>query len=285
MNKQQTKALYEQIMSEVALIVKKKLNEAYESSALKKFIAFAKSLAKKNNKYYEIHFIKNGKNYDVINVRYDGTLYNGTYKNCLSDLTDDNIYGKKFYEHDDLTKVLKGKTPSWKNLKQSTTGQKISCVVLVDWEEVKKSDNAEVLAGLFINENGTRQILAAIQKNIDRSKEKTVQLDTSNDPRKWTAAKWKDIFANIKNDYTKFKKQRGDKAALELSETVNKLSGNDNVLAAMSKLFGYKIEKDTAVRFLYVFLLDGKHYGWLNPMFKDDRFVKLFKKYNPNKEV
>jgi hypothetical protein len=272
-------------MSEVALMVKKRLNEAYESSALKKFIAFAQSLAKKNNKYYEIHFIKNGKNYDVINVRYDGTLYNGIYKNCLSDLTDDNIYGKKFYEHDDLTKVLKGKTPSWKNLKQSTTGRKISCVVLVDWEEVKKSDNAEALAGLFIEENGTRQILASIQKNIDRGKEKIVKIDTSNDPRKWTAAKWKDVFANIKNDYTKFKKERGDKAALELSETVNKLSGNDNVLAAMSKLFGYRIEKDTAVRFLYVFLLDGKHYEWLNPMFKDDRFVKLFKKYNPNKEV
>ena len=150
MSDRQSKVLYEQIMSEVALIVKKRLNEAYESSALKKFIAFAQSLAKKNNKYYEIHFIKNGKNYDVINVRYDGTLYKGTYKNCLSDLTDDNIYGKKFYEHDDLTKVLKEKTPSWKNLKQSTTGQKISCVVLVDWEEVKKSDNAEVLAGLFI---------------------------------------------------------------------------------------------------------------------------------------
>lgn len=89
----------------------------------------------------------------------------------------------------------------------------------------------------------------------------------------------------IKDDYTKFKKERGDKAALELSATVNKLSGNDNVLAAMSKLFGYKIEKDTAVRYLYVFLLDGKHYGWLNPMFKDDRFIKLFKKYNPDKEV
>jgi len=122
MTEQQTKVLYEQIMSEVALMVKKRLNEAYDSGALKKFIAFAQSLAKKNNKYYEIHFIKNGKNYDVINVRYDGTLYNGTYKNCLSDLTDDNIYGKKFYEHDDLTKVLKGKSPSWKNLKQSTTG-------------------------------------------------------------------------------------------------------------------------------------------------------------------
>ena len=51
----------------------------------------------------------------------------------------------------------------------------------------------------------------------------------------------------------------------------------------MSKLFGYRIEKDTAVRFLYVFLLDGKHYGWLNPMFKDDRFVKLFNKYNTDK--
>ena len=62
MTEQQTKVLYEQIMSEVALMVKKRLNEAYDSSALKKFIAFAQSLAKKNNKYYEIHFIKNGKN-------------------------------------------------------------------------------------------------------------------------------------------------------------------------------------------------------------------------------
>ena len=283
MNKQQAKALYEQIMSEVALVIKKRLNEAYDSGTLKKFIAFAQSLAKKNSKYYEIHFIRNGKNYDVINVRYDGTLYNGTYKNCLSDLTDDNIYGKNFYEHDDLIKVLKGKSPSWKNLKQSTIGRKISYIVLVDWEEIKKSDNAEVLACLFIEENGTRQILASIQKNINRSKEKTVQI--SDDPRKWDAAKWKDVYAMIKDDYTKFKKERGDKAALELSATVNKLSGNDNVLAAMSKLFGYKIEKDTAVRYLYVFLLDGKHYGWLNPMFKDDRFIKLFKKYNPDKEV
>lgn len=285
MTERQSRLLYEQIMNEVALIVKKKLNEAYESSALKKFIAFAQSLAKKNKNYYEIHFINNGKDYNIINVNYAGMLYKGINKNCLSDLTDDNIYENKFYEHDELIKVLKGKSPSWKNLKQSTVGRNISCVVLVDWGKIRKNDDTEALAGLFIEENGTKQILAAIQKNIDRSKEKQVQLDTSNDPRRWNAAEWKYIFAKIKDDYTKFKKERGDKAALELSETVNKLSGDDNVLAAMSKLFGYKIEKNIAARFLYVFLLDVKHYGWLNPMFKDDRFVRLFKKFNPGKDV
>jgi hypothetical protein len=165
-------------------------------------------------------------------------------------------------------------------------GTKLSGTVSdnIQWK-IRKNDDTEALAGLFINENGTKQILAAIQKTNDRSKEKTVQPDTSNDPRRWNAAEWKYIFAKIKDDYTKFKKEHGDKAALELSETVNKLSGDDNVLAAMSKLFGYKIEKNIAARFLYVFLLDVKHYGWLNPMYKDDRFVRLFKKFNPGKDV
>ena len=226
MTYQDKKALYEQIMSEVALIVKKKLNEAYESSILKKFIAYAQTYAKKSNKYYEIHFISNGKNYDIMNLRYDGVFYNGIYKNNLSDLTDDNIYGKKFYEHDELTKVLKGNKPSWKNLKKATAGRKISCLVLVDWEEVKKSDDAEAIAGLFIEEKGTAEILAAVQKSAERHKNKKVEIDTSNDPRKLTSAKWKDAFSKIKKNYLKFKNERGDKAALELSDTINKMSNN-----------------------------------------------------------
>ena len=187
-------------MSEVALIVKKKLNESYESSILKKFIAYAQAYAKKSNKYYEIHFISNGKNYDIMNLRYDGVFYNGIYKNNLSDLTADNIYGKKFYEHDELNKVLKGNKPSWKNLKKATASRKISCLVLVDWEEVKKSDDAEAIAGLFIEEKGTAEILAAVQKSAERHKNKKVEIDTYNDPRKLTSAKWKDAFSKIKKN-------------------------------------------------------------------------------------
>lgn len=279
----QSKKLYEEIMAEVAVAVKKIINESYESGALKKFIAFAQSLAKKDNKDYEIHFICNGKDYDVINVRYDGTLYDGIHRNCLSGLTDDNIYGNRFYVRDDLSKVLKGKEPTWKSLKQSTAGRKVSCLALVDWNEVRKNDAADALAAVFVEEKGTAQIFAAVHKSSDRRKQKEIKMET--DPKKWTAAEWKDVFSNIKDDYAKFKKEKGDKAALELSETVNRMSANETVLVAMSRLFGYKIEKMQAVRFLYVFLLDGRHYGWLDPMFKDKRFVELYKKYNPDKEI
>jgi hypothetical protein len=57
------------------------------------------------------------------------------------------------------------------------------------------------------------------------------------------------------------------------------------VLAVMSKLFGYKIEKDIAVKMLYIFLLDGDESGWLKPLFKDERFVSMFKKLHPNKDI
>ena len=69
------------------------------------------------------------------------------------------------------------------------------------------------------------------------------------------------------------------------SKEITKIKEFIQIAVAAGIVIEYKIEKDTAVRFLYVFLLDGKHYGWLNPMFKDDRFVKLYKKYNPDKEV
>lgn len=237
-------------MTEVSEIIKRRLNESYESSVLKKFIDYARSYAKKNNKYYEIHFVMNGRSYDMINIKYDGELLKGTYRNALSGLTDDNIVSGNFYKHEDLFRVLKGQKAQWDTMVKMTQNRSYSFLLLVDYEEVKRNKSTEVAAAIIIEKNGTKQIFDAAKKSEERKDKKIIQIEK--DPKKWTVAEWKDVYACIKKDYDEFKKTHGDKAALFLSKTVNSMMKDDRVKNVLRQQL--RDGKDMT-RFLYGFML------------------------------
>ena len=270
-------------MADVARIVKSHLNEAYSSNILKKFIEFSKEEAKKHKDYLEIHYIAEGRNFEMLNVKYDGTVFNGIYKNHLSDLSDDNIYGNRFYVGTEIKKVLKGETPSFERIRNITSKTNhLSCLVLVDWNDIKNDYSKEVIAALFINPAGTKEFYDSMKKSLDRKQEKVIKI--SDDPKKWTTAEWKDVYSRIKNEDNKFKEEHGDKAALELSETVNKLVANQNVITAMNRILQTSLDKKTATKYLYCFLLDVESL-WFNKMLKrDERFLKIYNKFHPDKK-
>lgn len=262
-------------------MTKKHINESYDSNILKKFIAYAKDYAKKNNKYYEIHFVWQNQSFDMINVKYDGTLLKGTYRPALSDLSDDNIVSGNFYKTEDLFRVLKGQKAQWNTMKSMTVGKKFSFIVLVDWEEVKRNKNTEVIAAMIIEPNGTKQIYDAIHKGLERRDAKKVEAQfIDGNSKEDKAAIWKDVYKSIRKAYDKFKADNGDKAALELSDSVKKLVNNQDCINTMNKLFDMRLDKETATKYLYAFLLDIKT-GWrYNPLEKDERFVRLYRKFH-----
>lgn len=283
MTYEERKSLYESIMTDVARIVKSHLNEAYNSNILKKFIEFSKEEAKKHKDYLEIHYIVEGRNFEILNVKYDGTVFNGIYKNHLSDLSDDNIYGNQFYVGTEIKKVLKGETPSFERIRNITSKTNhLSCLVLVDWNDIKNDYSKEVIAALFINPAGTKEFYDSMKKSLDRKQEKVIKI--SDDPKKWTTAEWKDVYSKIKNNYNKFKNEYGDKAALELSETVNKLVANQNVITALNKILQTSLDKKTATKYLYCFLLDIKSLWFNRTLKKDERFLKIYQKFHPDKK-
>lgn len=278
MTYEEKKSLYESIMLDVARIVKQKLNEAYESGILKKFIEFSKDEAKKRKKYLELILLVEGKAFNVINVKYDGMTFDGIYKNPFSDLSDDNIYGKKYFVGNELDKALKRNSHSFDVIRKMTLDNHLSCVVLIDWEKVKNDRSEDVIAGLFINPQGTKEIYDAIKKTSERGKNKIIQIE--NDPKKWTSAEWKDVYARIKDEYGKFKKENGDKAALELSETINDLVANKDFMGYLNRVLQTSVDKKIATKYLYCFLLDLPSLWINNTLKKDDKFMKLFKKFH-----
>ena len=280
MTYEEKKSLYESIMLDVARIVKQKLNEAYESGILKKFIEFSKDEAKKQKKYLELILLVDGKAFNVINVKYDGTTFNGIYKNPFSDLSDDNIYGKKYFVGNELDKALKRNSHGFDVIRKMTLDNHLSCVVLVDWAKVKNDRSEDVIAGLFINPKGTEEIYDAIKKTTERGKNKIIQIEK--DPKKWTSAEWKDVYARIKDEYGKFKKENGDKTALELSETINDLVADKNFMGYLNKVLQTSVDKKTATKYLYCFLLNVPSLWINNTLRKDDKFMNLFKKFHPD---
>ncbi len=259
-----------------------KLNESFDSNILKKFIAFAQDYAKKNNKYYEIHFLWQNQSFDMFNIKYDGTVLKGTYRPALSDLSDDNIVSGKFYEGSDLFRVLKGRKAMYNTMKQMTVGKQFSFLILIDWEEVKRDRDAEVIAAIIIEPNGTKQIYDAIHKGLERRDAKKVEAKfIDGNSKEDKAAIWKDVYKSIRSAYDKFKKENGDKAALELSDAVKTLVNNQDCINTMNKLFDMKLDKETATKYLYAFLLEIKT-GWReNPLEKDKRFIRLYNKFHP----
>ena len=137
-------------------------------------------------KYLELILLVDSKAFNVINVKYDGTTFNWIYKNPFSDLSDDNIYGKKYFVGNELDKALKMNSHGFNVIRKMTLDNHLSCVVLVDWEKVKNDRAEDVIARLFINLLGTKEIYDAIKKTIERGKNKIIQI--GNDTKKWTSA-------------------------------------------------------------------------------------------------
>ena len=57
---------------------------------------------------------------DMFKIKPDGTVLKGTYRPSLSNLSDDNILGKKFYENSELPNVLKGRKATYNSIKSMT---------------------------------------------------------------------------------------------------------------------------------------------------------------------
>jgi hypothetical protein len=249
-------------------MVAKQLNEAFDSNILKKFIAYAKEYTKKNNGYYEIRWCWASQTFDMFKIKPDGTVLKGTYRPSLSNLSDDNILGKKFYENSELPNVLKGRKATYNSIKSMTLGKEISFLFLIDYEEVRKNKDADVFAVMFINPEGTKQIYDASMKGIKRSNIK------AEDEEK------KKAFQTIRKLYDDYKKQNGDKAALELTDAVKKLVNNQDCIKTLNKMFNIQIDKETAAKYLYLFLLGYKEEWLRRPFERDERFMRLYDKFN-----
>ena len=259
-----------------------KLNESFDSNILKKFIAFSQDYAKKNNKYYEIRWVWAAQSFDMFNIKYDGTVLKGTYRPALSDLSDDNIVSGKFYEGSDLFRVLKGRKAMYNSMKQMTVGKQFSFLILIDWEEVKRDKDAEVIAAMIIEPKGTKEIYDASQRGIKRKEDKVIKIN--NDPNVAKTAYWKDTYKKIRSAYDKYKKENGDKAALELADAVKTLVNNQDCINTLNKMFDTRFDKETATKYLYLFLLGYKEPWLRRPFEKDERFMRLYKKFNKEEQ-
>ena len=70
-----------------------------------------------------------------------------------------------------------------------------------------------------------------------------------------------------------------------MTETINKLSRNENFQAVMRKEYGNGTTKQNMQAYLYVFLLGQKDtFGFVSWMKKNKKFIELYNKFHPGKE-
>ena len=251
------------------------INEAFKSNNIKGFFLWAQTCAKNDDKKrdWDIIFVCGGKRYIVKSVDKDGDFRKGHYKLPLSDLEDKSIYGDKFFTDGDIKKVLKTSDDvTMQMLVDRTVKSNASCLVLLPSNCLN-----EIKSVLFINGDGTESIKKMIQKADER---KEANQETKVTDAQAKIAEWRKLFDNIKKKYAEYKKKCGDKKAMEMTEAVNKLSENEQLVALFKKNVG-DIDKRDIQSYLYAYLLDFEDsFGFLNWMKKDERFERLHDKFH-----
>lgn len=208
----------------------------------------------------------------------EGDFRKGHYKLPLSELEDKSIYNDRFFTDGDIKKVLKTSDDvTMGKLADMTAKSRVSCLVLLPANCPK-----EIKSVLFINSDGTDVIQKMIQKADERKEAKQEPKETDAQVK---IAEWRKLFNNIKKKYAEYKKKCGDKKAMEMTEAVNKLSSNEQLVALFKKNVG-DIEKRDIQSYLYAYLLDFEDsFGFLNWMKKDERFERLRDKFHCSDEV
>jgi len=285
MNKELTE---QAITAEFFKQMNNKLNEAFESSLVRDFLMNSQIVAKKNKEDYQIAFIFDGGFYGMYNFHSNGQLYKASNAVPLGTVKNNDIYQHKILGADELKKVIK-KTdePNIEYLIEHTkniTG--LGALVFVKFPLKRPYyDPKEIpTLTLLIEKSGIIKILQMLKKSEDRKEDKKFK------PVEWTEkdikiAEHKQMFERIRNYYKEYKKEFGDKLALEMTETVQKLSNVENFQVAMRREYG-SISKGNIQAYLYAFLLDQQDtFGFVRWMKNNKQLVALYNHFHPGKEI
>lgn len=265
----------------------KKLNEAFESSLVREFLMKSQHVAKERKTDMQIGFIWRGKLNRIYILDYYGKLYKGEVAVPLGSVKNDSIYQKKIFEEKDLANVLKTNNPTTEVLVSATGKKNIAALVLIEDKTYSAPyyNKKEVPTyALLIDAKGCQEIVDMIKKHNERQEDKKYK------PVQWTEkdiriVEFKEMFKRIRQNYKEYKKEYGDKMALELTETVQKLSDVPNFQVAMRREYG-SISRGNIQFYLYVFLLDFEdRFGFVRWMKNNKQLVALYNKFHPGKEI
>ena len=161
-------------------------------------------------------------------------------------------------------------------MKSMTVGKDFSFLILIDWNEVKKDQNTDVVAAMIIDPKGTKAIYDATQKRIKRKEEKQESEQKLTDNQSKIAYQ-REMFRIIKKDYEVFKKKYGDKAAVELGKVVNNMFKDDRVKAILRQ----QLQDDTDMKkYLFGFMLKREdHFGFMDFMEKNKNLCLIRDKF------
>ena len=155
----------------------------------------------------------------------------------LGTVKNDDIYQHKVLNSDELKKVIK-KTdePNIKYLIEHTKNVFGGALVFVKFPLKRPYYDPEEIPTLtlFIDKSGMEKILQMLKKSEERKETKKFK------PVQWTEkdikiAEHRQMFERIRKYYQNYKKEFGDKLALEMAETVQKLSNVENFQVAMRR--------------------------------------------------
>ena len=284
MNKELTE---QAITAELFKQMNNKLNEAFESSLVRDFLMKSQQVAKERKTDMQIAFLWRGKLMRMYILGENGKLYKGGYSVPLGSVKNDSIYQKQILGWHELGKILKTDKPNTELLVSITAKKRVAALVLIEdnTHSAPYYDKKELpVYTLLIEEKGCQEIISMVQKSKERQEQKKFK------PMPWTEkniklAEHKQIFERIRNYYKEYKKEFGDKLALEMTETVQKLSNVENFQVAMRREYG-SISKGNIQAYLYAFLLDQQDtFGFVRWMKNNKQLVALYNHFHPGKEI
>lgn len=286
-------------MKDVARIVRKhidahfpeknSLNESFQSHLISQFLKKSMQIAAERKKDMQIAFIANGKLFRIYMLDDKGKYSKAaSYSVPLETITDDDLQDKHILRLMELGKLFRTDKPNTELIVKNTKERKLAALVLIEDNTHKAPfyNTKEIPAmTLLINPSGCDKIAKMLKKYNDRQEQKKFIPGKFTD-KELRGIDYKMMYSQIRKEYKEYKKEFGDKLALQMTETINNLSKNENFQAVMKKEYGSGTTKQNMQAYLYAFLLDQKDtFGFVSWMKKNKKFIELYNRFHPGKEI